>query len=73
MSAMPSKATMQVPLLDLKAQYADLRADIDAAVKSVFESQHFIGGPEVKEFEAEVARYSQARTPWPARRAPTPC
>ncbi len=59
MSAMSSKATMQVPLLDLKAQYADLRADLDAAVKSVMESQHFIGGPEVKGLEEEVARYSQ--------------
>ncbi len=59
MSAMPSKATMQVPLLDLKAQYADHRADIDAAVKGVMESQIFIGGPEVKALEQEVARYSQ--------------
>jgi dTDP-4-amino-4,6-dideoxygalactose transaminase len=59
MSAMPSKATMQVPLLDLKAQYVDLKADIDAAVKGVFESQFFIGGPEVKGLEEEVARYSQ--------------
>ena len=60
MSPMPTKATMQVPLLDLKAQYADLRADIDAAVQAVMESCHFIGGPEVKGLEQEVARYSQA-------------
>jgi dTDP-4-amino-4,6-dideoxygalactose transaminase len=59
MSAMPSKAAMQVPLLDLKAQYADIRADVDDAVKRVMESQYFIGGPEVKAFEEEVARYSQ--------------
>jgi len=59
MSAMPTKATMTVPLLDLKGQYADLRTDIDAAVKSVMESCFFIGGPEVKALEEEVARYSQ--------------
>ena len=34
MSALPTKVTMQVPLLDLKAQYADLRAEIDDAVRS---------------------------------------
>jgi dTDP-4-amino-4,6-dideoxygalactose transaminase len=59
MSPTPAKAQMQVPLLDLKAQYRDLRADIDAAVQRVMESQHFIGGPEVKGLEDEIARYSQ--------------
>jgi dTDP-4-amino-4,6-dideoxygalactose transaminase len=50
---------MTVPLLDLKAQYADIRKDVDDAVRRVMESQHFIGGPEVKALEEEVARYSQ--------------
>jgi dTDP-4-amino-4,6-dideoxygalactose transaminase len=59
MSAMPTRAAMTVPLLDLKAQYADLRTDLDAAVRGVMESCHFIGGPEVKALEDEVARYSQ--------------
>ena len=59
MSAMPTRAAMTVPLLDLKAQYADLRADVDAAVRSVMESARFIGGPEVSGLEEEVARYSQ--------------
>ena len=59
MSAMPTRAAMTVPLLDLKAQYAEIRADVDAAVRSVMESARFIGGPEVSGLEAEVARYSQ--------------
>jgi dTDP-4-amino-4,6-dideoxygalactose transaminase len=59
MSPMPAKAAMTVPLLDLKAQYADLRTDIDEAVRRVMESCHFIGGPEVKGLEEDVARYSQ--------------
>ena len=59
MSAMPTRATMQVPLLDLKAQYAEIKADVDAAVRSVMESARFIGGPEVTGLEEEVARYSQ--------------
>jgi dTDP-4-amino-4,6-dideoxygalactose transaminase len=49
---------MNVPLLDLKAQYASIKAGIDQAVQEVFESQHFILGPKVAECEAAVARYS---------------
>ena len=58
MSAMPVKTQMRVPLLDLKAQYADIRQDIDAAVQRVMDSARFIGGPEVTALEEEVARYS---------------
>src|SRR4249919_727183 len=60
MTALPTKTTMQVPLLDLKAQYNDIRADIDDAVRRVMESTRFIGGPEVTGLEEEVARYSQS-------------
>ena len=49
---------MKVPLLDLKAQYAPIKAEIDVAVASVFESQYFINGPEVAECEKAVAAYS---------------
>ena len=59
MGAMPTRATMQVPLLDLKAQYKDIKAEIDEAVRGVMESARFIGGPEVSGLEEEVARYSQ--------------
>jgi len=59
MTAMPTKTGMSVPLLDLKAQYADLKTEIDDAVRRVMESTRFIGGPEVTGLEDEVARYSQ--------------
>src|SRR5512134_3566129 len=52
---------MQVPLLDLKAQFATIREDVLAAVTAVLESQQFINGPAVKELEALVARYSGCR------------
>ena len=39
---------MKVPLLDLQAQYASIRADVDAAVARVVKSQRFILGPEVE-------------------------
>ena len=59
MTAMPTKTGMSVPLLDLKAQYTDLKTEIDDAVRRVMESTRFIGGPEVTGLEDEVARYSQ--------------
>ncbi len=52
---------MQVPLLDLKAQYATIRDDVRAAVDGVFESQAFINGPAVKQLEEAVAQYCGAR------------
>jgi len=52
---------MNVPLLDLKAQYAPLREEMLAAVERVFDSQYFVLGPEVKALEKEVAAYSQTK------------
>ena len=49
---------MNVPLLDLKAQYASIKAEVDAAIAAVMESQHFILGPKVEECERAIARYS---------------
>ena len=47
---------MKVPLLDLKPQYRALKAELDAALLRVSESQYFILGPEVKAFEAAARR-----------------
>ncbi|MCK5114634.1 MAG: DegT/DnrJ/EryC1/StrS family aminotransferase [Phycisphaerae bacterium] len=48
---------MQVPLLDLKAQYATLREETQRAVNAVLESQYFVGGPEIQELEKQIAAY----------------
>jgi dTDP-4-amino-4,6-dideoxygalactose transaminase len=48
---------MKVPLLDLKAQHASIRSEIDAALTEVFESQHFILGPQVAQCESRIATY----------------
>src|SRR5215471_15036474 len=56
-----AKPAMQVPLLDLKPQYAPLAAEIQAVIAKVCASQGFILGPAVKELEAAVAAYSQCR------------
>ena len=51
-------ADLPVPLLDLPAQYATVRAEIQAAVARVIESQQFILGPEVAALEEELAVYA---------------
>jgi dTDP-4-amino-4,6-dideoxygalactose transaminase len=48
---------MNVPLLDLKAQYATVKATVDAAVLEVLASQYFILGPTVTACEAKLAAY----------------
>jgi len=48
---------MQVPLLNLKAQYRAIKADVDQAVAEVFESQYFILGPKVQSCEEKLAQY----------------
>lgn len=52
---------MQFPFLDLKAQYASIRDEVNAAIARVMESQHFIMGPEVKAFEDEVKPQTGAK------------
>ena len=52
---------MQVPLLDLKAQYATIKEEILAAVSEVLESQQCIGGPKVSELEEKIAAISDSR------------
>jgi dTDP-4-amino-4,6-dideoxygalactose transaminase len=47
--------------LDLQAQFATIREEILAAVTRVLEAQYFILGPEVKQFEDEVAAKLGAR------------
>ncbi|WP_435020553.1 DegT/DnrJ/EryC1/StrS family aminotransferase [Tundrisphaera sp. TA3] len=56
----PTKEPMAVPALDLKAQYQTIKDEIDPVVRAVVESQYFILGPEVANFEAEAARYCEA-------------
>jgi len=48
---------MGVPLLDLKAQYRELKTELDAATADVMENAAFIGGPKVKELEQSIAEY----------------
>jgi dTDP-4-amino-4,6-dideoxygalactose transaminase len=48
---------MQVPLLDLKLQYAPLKAEIMAEIEAVADSQALVLGPKTEAFERAVAEY----------------
>jgi dTDP-4-amino-4,6-dideoxygalactose transaminase len=48
---------LDIPLLDLKAQYAQIKDEIEPKILKFIEKQYFIMGPEVAEFEREAARY----------------
>lgn len=52
---------MKVPLLDLKAQYTQVKSEIKQKIDDVCESQYFILGPSVKELESQIANYSQCK------------
>lgn len=52
---------MQIPILDLKAQYATIRDEIMQAIGYVCESQAFALGPAVAQFEQNVAAYCQSK------------
>jgi len=46
-----------IPFLDLKAQYAAIKDEIQPAVTRIFETGQFVLGDEVASFETEFARY----------------
>lgn len=48
----------QIPMLDLKAEYEYMKADIDAALEKCIGHQKWIFGPEVKELEEKIAEYT---------------
>lgn len=63
-TTLPVRSTpvpQQFPFLDLKAQFNPLRDKIAAAITRVLESQVFILGPEVENFETGVAQFIGAK------------
>jgi dTDP-4-amino-4,6-dideoxygalactose transaminase len=52
---------MAIPLLDLKLQYAAIREDALRVTAEIYESQLFILGKRVEEFERDFAAYCQTR------------
>ena len=54
---MTAVATQEIPLVDLKAQYATIRDEVRAAIDDVLESMQLTIGPNVKAFDQEFASY----------------
>ena len=52
---------MDIPLVDLKAQYESIKEEVRSAIVRVLESSQFILGKEVEAFEEEFARYLGVR------------
>jgi dTDP-4-amino-4,6-dideoxygalactose transaminase len=52
---------MEVPLVDLKRQYSNIKNEIGEAVQAVLDSGSFILGPNVAALEEEVASYCGTR------------
>ena len=50
-----------IPFLDLKAQYRQLKLEIDIAISRAIESAQFVMGPEVQAFEERFASYCNVR------------
>lgn len=46
---------MNIPFVDLKAQYQSIKSEIDTAIESVISETAFIGGKYVKQFESDFA------------------
>ena len=52
---------MEIPLVDLKAQYQSIKEEIDKAISEVITEAAFIGGPFVKSFESSFAKFCGAK------------
>jgi dTDP-4-amino-4,6-dideoxygalactose transaminase len=52
---------MRVPLVDLRAQYLEIKDEINAAVNAVIQEAQFVGGRHVQQFEEAFARYCGTR------------
>jgi dTDP-4-amino-4,6-dideoxygalactose transaminase len=54
-------ATMHVPFVDLRAQHAPIRGEVDDAIRAVVERGDFVMGAAVERFEAEYAAFIGTR------------
>lgn len=52
---------MSIPFIDLKAQYQELKPQIQARIDAVLEHGQYIMGPEVKELEGKLAAFTGAK------------
>ncbi len=58
---MPANQTLQVPFVDLAAQYSTIADEINETTSRIIQKADFILGREVRLFEEEFAAFSEAR------------
>jgi len=52
---------MQIPLVDLRAQYLTIQNEIEEAFARVIKNSAFIGGDDLRQFEKEFAEYCEVK------------
>lgn len=52
--------SQSIPFVDLKAQFAAIRAEVEPAIQEVLESAYFVGGPVLERFERAFAAFCGA-------------
>jgi dTDP-4-amino-4,6-dideoxygalactose transaminase len=52
---------MNIPFVDLKAQYESIKNEIDSAISEVISKSAFVGGPYVESFEKAFASFCNAK------------
>lgn len=50
-----------IQMVDLQGQYQNIKNEIDQAIREVIDSAYFIKGPQVREFEQNLADYLQTK------------
>lgn len=48
---------MNIQMVDLKGQYANIKSDVDLAIQEVLDTTAFINGPQVKKFSDDLGQY----------------
>ena len=57
----PTAVQLEVPFVDLKAQYNSIKEEVLDTIRRVLDSGHFVGGEYVEKFESEFARFTGAK------------
>jgi dTDP-4-amino-4,6-dideoxygalactose transaminase len=53
--------TKKIQMVDLKGQYEKIKTEVDAGIQEVINTTAFINGPAVKEFQADLEKYLNAK------------
>lgn len=52
---------MQIPLVDLKAQYKNIKPEMDIAIQTILDQTNFISGKEIDQFEQHFSEFVRAK------------